>query len=357
MGIYRRKDSSYWWFLFVRKGLRITGSTEVTDKKLAQAIYEKKLGDFVGAKEGVRPPTTTLKELIGAWTDYAKANKRSWEDDVSHCRVALEFFGNIKASEITQQRVEQFRAHRKAFVGEATINRACAILKAMFNAGVRWGLVRGNPFVGIKFYNESERARTRYLSESERRRLIEACRPDLKAFVIMALKTGLRQAELMRLRWTDVDFSANIFKVATSKSGKPRFLPLHPDVVEVLNKQPKASPYVFPTDDDRQSWSYFRKAWDKAIRQAGIENFRFHDCRHDFGSQLAMKGVDLLTISRLLGHGSITMTQRYAHLSPNHQKIAIGLLSSEKYYAGTTLEKEPSKSGSTEVLDSSEKLQ
>ena len=183
----------------------------------------------------------------------------------------------------------------------------------------------------VKLYSEKDRARTRYLSPEEKAKLLAACSPELRRVVLMALKTGMRKSELLFLRWLDVDFGANLIKIRKSKSGRMRFIPLHPDVLKVLTGLPKGGDYVFAgsSGDALTVDGWVRTQFDAALDKAEIRNFRFHDLRHTFASEMVMLGADLKTVSELLGHATTAMTERYSHLSPVHKNLAINLLAQE----------------------------
>jgi integrase len=140
----------------------------------------------------------------------------------------------------------------------------------------------------------------------------------------------MRRGELFHLKWSDVDFSRKILTVqgATAKSRKTRHIPLSLEAFDVLNRfnsQSQGNELVFP-DDEGGLLTTIYSLWQNLMKDARIENFRFHDCRHDFASQLVMKGVDLNTVRELLGHRTIEMTLRYAHLAPEKLAAAIAML-------------------------------
>ena len=213
----------------------------------------------------------------------------------------------------------------------ATVNRDLACLKTAFSKGIQWGLVLSNPVKMVKFYSEKDRARTRYLSPEEKAALLAVCSPELRRIVLVALKTGMRKSELLFLRWLDVDFGANLIKIRKSKSGRMRFIPLHPDVRRVLNDLPVGGDFVF-TSSGREVLSvdgWVRTQFEAALDKEEIRNFKFHDLRHTFTSEMIMRGADLKTVSELLGHATTAMTERYSHLSPAHKNLAINLLAEE----------------------------
>jgi len=132
--------------------------------------------------------------------------------------------------------------------------------------------------------------------------------------LILALNTGMRKSEILWLKWHDIDFKREVIHLYDTKNAEKR-VPKHP-----------SSPYIF-CDKKGQSYGDIKKSFLTAIEKSGIIDFHFHDLRHTFASQLVMSGVDLNTVRELLGHKSLEMTLRYSHLSPDHKKRAVDVLS------------------------------
>jgi len=334
MGLYRMKGSPYWWYSLKNNGARVRKSTGLIDRKQAKEFYHLKRGEYILGKEKNQLPPLLLKQLLGTYLkDYSKTNKLTYSDDCSIVKTLNSFFGDKVVSEITTQLIEQYKSHRRQttvrrhLISGARVNRELAILKHAFNKGMEWGLALDNPVRRVKFFNEKDRGRTRYLTQSEKERLLAVCPPFTRRVVLMALKTGMRQAEILNLRWSDIDFNANQITLHKTKSGKIRHIPIHPDVSTVLQSLPKGREYVFFEDSEARSWHGKRRVdFEAALDQAGIRDFKFHDTRHSFASELVMKGVDIKTVSELLGHSTTRMTERYSHLSPSHKNLAINML-------------------------------
>lgn len=156
----------------------------------------------------------------------------------------------------------------------------------------------------------------RYLTSEQEQALLEALPPRFHPIVMVALNTGLRQGELLRLQRRDVDWNAGVLTIHETKAGDSRRLPMNSTVQSVLAKpiaSPAASHLVFPHDP-----RYLRRAFTKAVKKANLIPFRFHDLRHTFASRLAMQGANDRTIMALGGWKSPAMLARYAHLSPTH---------------------------------------
>ncbi|MBU2754453.1 site-specific integrase [Acidithiobacillus sp. CV18-2] len=170
------------------------------------------------------------------------------------------------------------------------------------------------------------RGRTRYLSDDERARLLEACKAstnaDLYTAVLLALTTGGRQAETMGATWRQVDLNRATLTLEETKNGSRRSLHLVEPVLALLRERSKLrridSDLLFPSRVNPRQPVDLRQPWERALRDANIENFHWHDLRHTFASMAAMNGASLPELAALLGHRTLQMVQRYAHLSPQH---------------------------------------
>lgn len=151
----------------------------------------------------------------------------------------------------------------------------------------------------------------RYLTTDERQRLLQECRRStnktLYPLVLMALATGARKSELLRLAWRDIDFERGVVHILTSKNERPRSVPLVECARAALLVMPNGRPTVFP--------GTYQECWYHAVKRAELVDFRFHDLRHCCASYLAMSGVDVRTIAEILGHKTLQMTMRYSHLN------------------------------------------
>jgi integrase len=187
---------------------------------------------------------------------------------------------------------------------------------------VEWQWIEANPASRIRRRQEG-RGRVRFLSDDERARLLDSCReskePRLYPLVIFALTTGARQGELLGLRWRDVDTASDPPRAVLhrTKNRDRRTLSFPGQAAAVLRGLPRFREYLF----DTQRGPYFpRKAWLDALAAAQIEDFRFHDLRHSAASYLAMSGATLAEIASFLGHRTLEMVRRYAHLTEQHQE-------------------------------------
>jgi integrase len=208
----------------------------------------------------------------------------------------------------------------------ATINRYMNALSHAFTIAINeWEWLQDHPMKKISKLPEP-RGRVRFLDDDERKRLLNACQqvdsPYLYMFVVLALSTGARHGELTHLRWRDVDFKRKVIVLHDTKNKERRVLPLAHHALELIQAHHKerdtASDLVFPAPrNPREPWAS-RTSWLEALEKAKIEDFRFHDLRHSAASYLAMNGASLTEIAEVLGHKTLAMVKRYAHLSEAH---------------------------------------
>ena len=206
----------------------------------------------------------------------------------------------------------------------ASVNRYLAELSVCLNHGVKaLGWIEKNPCDNVSREAESK-GRTRYLTDDERPRLLDACRPhdDLYLAVLLALTTGARQAEIMTLRWKQIDLKRQVITLDKTKNGETRSVPLVGDAMKLLAGRVRnlKDDRIFPPTGraKKAECRDLRQPWEKALQEAGITDFHWHDLRHTAASYLAMSGVSLVEISKVLGHRTMQMVSRYSHLSDGH---------------------------------------
>lgn len=201
----------------------------------------------------------------------------------------------------------------------ATVNRYRTTLGVLFKYAIKVKCyLTENPVYKTATKTENNK-RIRFLSNDEREALLKTCRASswdrLHLLVVMAITTGARCGELLKLRWSNIDFQRRTASIATSKNGEPRVMPLPAITIrELMRFREVGNSLVFPSGIRPGQPFEFRKAWNAARDTAGLEDFRFHDLRHTCASYLAQHGATLLEIGAVLGHKSQQTTLRYAHL-------------------------------------------
>ena len=328
MKIYKNEDGK-WCFDVTCNGQRVRQIVGLSRPETEQAMLNK-LADLKRDKFGIKQPRQNVffEEFAAEYMELYASQKRSWVRDRSAIKHFNEFFKGKILSAITPDLIERYKATRKdAGANPATINRELACLKTIFNIAILWGKLDSSPAKQIRRFPVNN-IREKILSDDEMRRLVDAGSNQIKPIIIMALSTGMRRNEILGLRWKDVHFDGKYIFIEFSKSGKTRQIPMNDLIVETLRGLPRASEFVFynPKREIRISLFAVRDAFLRACEKAKIKGLSFHDLRHCAASAMVRKGIDLVTVSKILGHSSIIMTMRYAHPTPENMRLAVNSL-------------------------------
>lgn len=328
MGIYKKGEN---WFIDYYVIHRRKREKIGTSKTLAENVLRKrKLAVAENRFLDIRKPhKIRFEEFANTFLElHSKPNKRpnSIRRDIGLIKNLGRFFGGRHLYEITPMLIERFKSERMQEVCPATVNREIACLKCIFNKAVKWGKAEKNPVNDVRMLKENNRI-LRYLEKDEIGRLIDNCADYLKPIVTVAVFTGMRKSEVLNLVWKEVDLGRGLIQLHDTKNGESRAVYLNKSVVAALREQKLKSDglYVFRSEMGKP-YVNLTKSFASALARSGITNFRFHDLRHTFASQLVMSGIDLNTVRELMGHKSIEMTLRYAHLSPDHKSRAVEIL-------------------------------
>jgi integrase len=257
-----------------------------------------------------------------------KSHPKKYE---SLIKSLLSFFDGYCIADITPSLISQYKAQRRQ--AKVALNRELSLLKVVFNLAIReWQWMKENPMSMVKLEKENP-GRVRYLSDEEFEKLLNKCPDWLKPIVMTARHTGLRKENILSLAWSQVDLFKRLITIEHTKNNERISVPLNETLMSLFKQLSKVrhinSPYVFSKLDGSR-YRFIHNEFRKAVREAGIADFKFHDLRHCFASALVQKGVDLYQVQRLLGHKSNAMTQRYAHLSLEHLRDAVNKLDSTK---------------------------
>ena len=325
------------------------------------------------AKRGENPQETknkskelTFREFVE--TEYGPWLKSNRKTGKAMTEVLLKSFPEIenkKMSEVTGWLLEKIRKrYQDNGLKSSSVNRYTTYLRSCLSKAIEWGFLKDHPMKKIKKIRE-DNSKVRYLSDDERTALMNALdareerirtqrdsynawarergydeRPDfravpyadyLKPMVLLSLNTGMRQGEVFALDWNEVNIEQKLLTVRAenAKSGKARHIPLNDTILNMLTKwrsQTSSKGLVFPSPRTGGKFDNVKKGWTELLKDAKISSFRWHDMRHDFASKLVMAGADLYVVKELLGHSTIQMTERYAHLAPSAKAAAVRLL-------------------------------
>ncbi|MBW1778552.1 MAG: site-specific integrase [Deltaproteobacteria bacterium] len=356
MAMIRKRGKSYQIDYFDPSGRRVRKSFR--KKKDAEAELGKRVsliaeGRYLDVKRELK---ITLEGLIDRYEENYKHQTSFWNAKKGYLRNFKEYFGkDTLLANIGYANLETYRNHLRRSLTrngtirtEASTNREISCLHHLFEKAVEWEMVEQSPFKkGRSLILKENNRRLRYLSQEEIVRLLDSCStrviefprkrghitrmtrkdPDyLRDIVECALLTGMRRGEILGLKWDQV--RNGFIYLTKTKTNEARQIPVSGDL-ESLFKRIRArnglkSPYVFTYQG--KPVTEIKTAFNAALKRAGIRDFRFHDLRHTFASQLIMRGGSLKDVQELLGHKTMTMTLRYAHLSQEHKKKAVNLL-------------------------------
>lgn len=337
---YRRKDSPIWWVSITdASGNRVRRSTGTEDRKEAEALEAKWKLEAHQMKQWGKKPTHTFEQLMVAHYNAVSGDLRSPERILSAVRRLKPFFEGRVVEELRRSDIAHYIEMRKAAgIANSTINRELDVLSAAINhARYKWEWEITNPVERMSL--KEPEGRLRWITRAEADVLIreaekEPKSPHLADFIRLALNTGCRKNEMLKLEWDRVDLKENrlYLEGKHTKSGKRRFIPLNVEACQALlgRKRFRAqycpdSPWVFAHKNGERV-QYMQNGYEAACRRAGIKDFRVHDLRHTFASWLVSAGVPLLEVKELLGHSTIEMTERYAHLAPDNHVRAVSVL-------------------------------
>ena len=324
MGIFQKGENWYidYYLHGRRKRKKIGPSKKLAEQVLRDTQVKIVKKEYLGILEEKKIPFENFGQQ---YSDYCKANKAFStyrRDRVSIDHLTSAFKGKY-LFEITPEMIEKYKMARLEKVEPATVNREVACLKHMYTKAIDWDYVKANPVKGIKKLKEPP-GRLRYLKSEEAETLVKACSDHLGPIVVTALNTGMRKSEILNLKWRDVDLINRMITVIKTKNNESRVIPINQTLYKELislAKNPNGK-YVF-SDGHGQPFGDVKKGFSAALKRAKIEDFRFHDLRHTFGSHMVMQGVDLRTVQQVMGHKDIKMTMRYSHLSSGHVKEAM----------------------------------
>jgi site-specific recombinase XerD len=318
------------------------------------------------------PPDSTISLgdfLRDIYTPWVTERRKTGEETVVMISRAFKSLLSVPLDQITVAKVEQWRTQqiRERRVKASSLNRELTALKASINWAVSMDVIKENLMNKVKHLPERDsRKIIRYLTDEERSRLMDALdereeemrqgrqnhnewldergfekrsphkhfTDHLKPMILISLSTGIRKSTLFGLEWRDVNFTERILTLREEieKSDKTRHMFLNDTAYDVLSKWKEQSlktgpnALIFPSPKTGKKIDNCNSSWEAILERAGIENFRWHDMRHDFASQLVMEGFDLNTVRVLMGHADLKMTLRYAHLAPESKLQAVKVL-------------------------------
>ena len=350
------------WYIDLTVGSRRIRKAVGTSRRLAELAVKDLELKAMRKELNLEITDTTLEMLFDEYATYSRVNHapasfRRYQNAVMNFKIFLAFeYPHIKKiSELSPtvfERFKDFRLNvdprklklpagypydiaRNALPGKSrTINYEIKTIRSILNFGIKHGLCRNNPTQDVPALKVNDSKRPRFLDSAEVELFLAASPPDLYPIFYTFINTGLRKGELINLQWCDIDLKRAKLSIRKKDfwvpKTKERDVPLHKGMIELLKelmpKGVKPTEFVFGSDPGFLGRN-LRKNLISIAKKADIENFtKIHSLRHTFASHLIMKGVDLPTVQKLLGHSDIQTTMIYAHLAPDHLVDAVDKL-------------------------------
>ena len=323
---YKGKTRKAWGFTVTIDGQRVRKSGWLSKAEAAEAL-DRLLHPEPVVAVSVAPVSITLAAAFDRYL-AEKAQKLSLRGDRRNAKLLMAVFGaNTPLHEVTAAKISEYRAARLALpITAHAVNRPLALLRHLLRlAADEWEVLGEAPTVRLA---KEPQGRLRWLTPQEAHRLLDVCSQHrgapLADLVEVCLYTGLRQAEALGLTWDRVDRARGVLLLERTKSGRRREVPLCGPADAALARLQAAGGTgpVFGS----ASWTMFRKGWERALEAAQLDGLHFHDLRHTFASWAVQRGATLPELKDLLGHATLAMVMRYAHLSPEHLRSAVSRL-------------------------------
>ncbi len=348
--------------VYARNQTRTIGKYPVMTLDAARTEAKRLLGAPVDAAAKKVKATTFGDYVDQKYGPWVLQERKAGAATLANIKAQFGAYLSKPIGAITAWNIEKFKADRlRGGTKPATVNRDLVRIKACLAKAVEWGVIAEHPLRAVKRARGEDDSRVRFLSPAEEKSLRDALtkrdaalkkarasgnawradrgREALAAFgkddfadhlqplVLLAINTGLRRGELFSLEWSAVDLNRKMIAVRanTSKSGRTRHIPLNAEAIDVLKRWRRThrdEGHVF-AGAGGERMTNINKSWASIAAAAKLKDFRFHDLRHHFASKLVMAAVDLYTVRELLGHSDFEMTQRYAHLAPEHKAAAV----------------------------------
>lgn len=320
------------------RGVRRRISLETTNLRMAQLKY----ADIIHKRNAVNE-----KHIVDITWDVYKvklfkfmAAERS-KSTITWTKLAIKHLEDVRRPHLLRDTTPVLVQQVKECMiedgyGKHNINRCMQALKAVMHLAEKWGLAPEQNWKMITKL-KTPKGRVVFHTDEEIEQLLAACPSDAwRLVVLLGCDAGLRRGEIAHLQWVDVDFEHNQMYIAPHKTENHRFVPISPSLRKALEKAKIGARKEFVVDvgweKSRDSKDYLTSYYRQIAKRAGLKSF-LHKLRHTFASRLVQAGIDLYSVSKLLGHSSIKMTEIYAHLAPDNLKRAVQCLPERSYTA------------------------
>lgn len=325
--VFKRPKSRFWWIRYTVNGKQYKESTKSASKEVANDFYKQRMAEVTLGRFDAHIPDTTFFQLCGKYWELN--GKFQGGNGLEYWKEQWKrYFGDVPCKSITRLQIEEYLTYRmtpqydrdgnlrQKAVGAATRNRHLAYLAMMFNAGIGWKLVGKNPCKGIKKLDEE--ARWRWLNHQETQDFISQV--EDREFFIVAIHTGMRRSEILRLKPADINQRERYLIVQKTKNNAKRVIPLSRRCYGGLKRAMRGKPdsaHVF-----NKTIHEIRVQFARVKAAANIEDLRLHDLRHTFACHMRLAGMDLQTLQKIMGHKNIEQTLKYAEIGPSYVELA-----------------------------------
>ena len=351
MFLRHRKQGDCWYSDFVHQGERHIKSWGCITKTVAKQKDRKYRTEVMEGKHTSRAKRVTFEKFAEKYLEYAVLNKKpksAKRNEVSINALMPYFKGKLIGS-IHPFMLEQYKkSRREEGRARGTVNRELDTIKNMMGKAVEWGYLTKNPLRDVKRFRE-DNEQMWVLTPEEEEKLLGACAKSpqrggqgkryLRDLVLFALHSGMREQEIFNLRKERVDLNNRFLVVVDTKNHEDRRVPINDTLKEIVERRMKdeGSEYLFHNSRGGRLTVLTSAFWNavklaKLVRSEVRGNeteevrFRFHDCRHTFGSRLGMAGKDLKTIMEIMGHKTTRVALHYQHPMPSHKLEAVRAL-------------------------------
>ena len=318
MSLYKR--GNVWWVRFTTPtGEQIRKSAQTANRQLAQEYHDRLKAGYWRASRLGEKPRHSWEEAVERWLTEKQGEKVTLDDDIYHLRRAHTGLYGKYLDEIDRDILDALTQSRVSDgVSNATVNRMLQVVRAILRRAEReWEWLERAPHV--RMLPEPKR-RVRWLTREEADRLLAELPDHLAAMMRFTLATGLREANVVYLEWSQVDLERRCAWIHAdqTKARKAIAVPLNEDALQVLSQQMGKHPTRVFTYQSEPVTKANNHAWRKALVRAGIRDFRWHDLRHTWASWHVQQGTPLQVLQELGGWSDYSMVYRYAHLSVEH---------------------------------------
>jgi len=279
-------------------------------------------------KRGIKTELTFSELFAEYMKRHSKLKKKSWVEDQSQFRIYLEKpLGKKKLSTIDRKSIAHIHGSITKVGHAPTANRVKALLSSVFGWAISVGLCESNPVLGIKSNKENQRDRFIQSDELPKffKALVDEPNHTIRDYVLISLLTGGRKANVLAMRWKDINFERAEWRIEETKNGTPQTVALSPEAVEILlNRKPSDNAvFVFPGIGKAGHLMEPKKGWKRILERAGIDNLRIHDLRRTLGSWQAKTGASLAIIGKSLNHKNQNTTAIYARLDLDPVRVSV----------------------------------